>query len=62
DNEYSVRVDFLASGDFVFLLALGEQNTLAAAAEKALSIDAGFALGASLQHFVAQRVLAEFAL
>ncbi|MGB8856497.1 MAG: DNA-binding domain-containing protein [Burkholderiales bacterium] len=62
DNEYSVRVDSLASGDFVFLLALGEQNTLAAAAEKALSLDAGFDLSASLQHFVAQRILADFAL
>lgn len=62
DNGYSVRVDSLAPGDFVFLLALDEQNTLAAAAEKALSIDAGFALGACLQRFVAQTILCDFAL
>ncbi|MGB8599302.1 MAG: DNA-binding domain-containing protein, partial [Burkholderiales bacterium] len=59
-ENFTLTVETLSAADYAFLLALKEKNTLEAAAEKAIAVDAHFALGASLQRFAAQKILADF--
>jgi hypothetical protein len=60
DIHFVVRVVELSSGDYAFLHSLKEKNMLEVAAENALSVEGKFDLGASLQSFVAQKILIDF--
>ncbi|MEY4729705.1 MAG: hypothetical protein RL020_863, partial [Pseudomonadota bacterium] len=59
DDHFAVRVEALSSGDYAFLNALREKNKLEVAAERGLSVDEKFDLGASLQRWVAQKILVD---
>jgi hypothetical protein len=59
DDRFTVKVESLSSGDYVFLNTLNEKNKLEVAAEHAFSADEKFDLGASLQRFVAQKILVD---
>lgn len=60
ETNFATLVEALSAANFTFLLALHEKNNLNSAAEKALTADEGFDLGASLRRFVAQKILVDF--
>lgn len=59
EADFTLRVEALSAGDFAFLHALKQQQNLQAAAGAAVAVDDGFDLGASLQRFVAQKILVD---
>ncbi len=60
EENYVLRIEAIARGDFEFLRGFTEGKNLEAAAELALQADKKFNLAASLQRYVAQKIMVDF--
>jgi hypothetical protein len=60
EENFTTRVEALASGDYRFLSALMQNDNLETAANHAWVANGSFDLGVSLQRFVAQKILVDF--